>query len=355
MDGNAIVITGGILHDNHAKTTHGLIRGSSRYNIVGVIDENHAGKDAGEVIDGKNAGVAVYSSIDDFKTNGAEQAQYCIIGVATKGGTIPPQMQEDITKAIDCGYAIVNGLHEFVSDIPHLRDKAREKGVELIDIRKPRPKSELEFWSGRIKTVNCPVIAVLGTDCALGKRTTAIWVREGLVKEGVKAEMVYTGQTGWLGGYKYGFIFDSTYNDFISGEIENAVVECYENEHPEVILLEGQSSLRNPSGPCGSEFIVSGEAKGVILQHAPARTKFTGLEDIDNDIPTLKDEIALIKMYGAETIAVTLNSTDLSPEQGLEWKRKYEEELGIPVILPLEEGVSGIMPAVHNYINNFKK
>ena len=55
------------------------------------------------------------------------------------------------------------------------------------------------------------------------------------------------------------------------GELEHAIVSCWEEAHPDLILLEGQSSLRNPSGPCGSEFLLSGGARGVILQHAPGR------------------------------------------------------------------------------------
>ncbi len=67
--------------------------------------------------------------------------------------------------------------------------------------------------------VKCPKIAVLGTDCALGKRTTTRFLVEAMRKAGFKAEMIYTGQTGWMQGAKYGFIFDSTLNDFISGEM----------------------------------------------------------------------------------------------------------------------------------------
>ena len=74
-------------------------------------------------------------------------------------------------------------------------------------------------------------------------------------------------------GHDYGFIFDSTPNDFVSGELENVVFRCDRDCSPDLILLEGQSSLRNPSGPCGAEFLCSAMAKGVILQHMPGRNK----------------------------------------------------------------------------------
>ena len=85
---NAIVITGGYLDTSNAKTAHGLIRGTDRFNIVGFIDQKSAGKDAGEVLDGKNRNIPVYATIQDFLKSG-QKATYCIIGVATKGGVIP--------------------------------------------------------------------------------------------------------------------------------------------------------------------------------------------------------------------------------------------------------------------------
>jgi uncharacterized NAD-dependent epimerase/dehydratase family protein len=103
--------------------------------------------------------------------------------------------------------------------------------------------------------------------------------------------MIYTGQTGWMQGGRYGFIFDCTPNDFVSGEVEHAILTCFEEQHPDVMFIEGQSSLRNPSGPCGSEFLVSGEARYVVLQHAPARKYFDDNEKAGCLIPPLGSEV----------------------------------------------------------------
>ncbi len=125
-------------------------------------------------------------------------------------------------------------------------------------------------------SVKCPKVVVMGTDCGLGKRTTAKMVVDALVSKGYSAEMIYTGQTGWMQGWDYGFIFDSTLNDFVSGELEKAVVGCYKEKDPDFILIEGQAALRNPSGPCGGEFLVSCSVDGVILQHSPERNTLMG-------------------------------------------------------------------------------
>jgi len=352
MKGNAIALTGGLLKGIHAKTTHGLIRGSDRFNLVAIVDREFAGQYTDEVLMGFQQRIPIYESVRDFVENCSEPALYCILGVATKGGIIPDAIKEQIKNALDEGLHIVNGLHTYISDIPEFQKIASKREVEIFDIRKPRPTHKLAFWSGEIKRINVPRIAVLGTDCAVGKRTTAWMLTQALRKDLVRAEMIYTGQTGWMMGAQHGFIFDSTLNDFVSGEIEKAICECVAAENPDVIFLEGQSSLRNPSGPCGSEFLVSGEAKYTILQHHAGRTKFNGFANLDNDLPGLKDEVALIRAYGSETIAVTLNASGLSSEEAMHYRNSYQKELGVPVFLPSIEGVHALCDIVKMLIRS---
>jgi uncharacterized NAD-dependent epimerase/dehydratase family protein len=166
-----------------------------------------------------------------------------------------------IYDAVKKGISVVNGLHEYLNDKADLVALALNTGAQLIDVRKPKSRADLHFWEGTIFNVTAPIIAVIGMDCAMGKRTTARMLKQACLAEGLKAEMIYTGQTGWLQGGQYGFIFDSTLNDFVSGELEHAIVSCWKETNPAMIFLEGQSSLRNPSGPCGIELLISGNAK----------------------------------------------------------------------------------------------
>ena len=243
-----------------------------------------------------------------------------------------------------------HGLHQPIGDDPVFREAADRNGAEIIDIRKPRSFDRLPFWSGEIFSVITPTIAVLGMDCAIGKRTTCRFVLEMCRANGIRTEMIYTGQTGWMQGYPYGFIFDATPNDFIPGEIEKAIVTCDREASPELILVEGQSSLRNPFGPCGSEFLISGNVKGVILQHVPFRDCFEDLEKLNCRLPAVEDEIRLVEMYGAKTLAVTLNGDGGSPEQLLDYQNKLSGDLGIPVLRPLEEGVEGLLDCIRIFI-----
>ncbi len=340
----AIILTDGILHESDAKTAHGLIRGTDRYEICAVIDKVHAGKDAGEVLDGIKRNIPVYASVEEAISL-ISNIQYCIIGIATVGGILPAHFIPLLETCIKNHISLVNGLHDYLSGIPRLVDLAGEFGTELIDVRKPKERKDLHFWNAEIYQVTAPVIAVIGTDCALGKRTTCRMVQQACTDAGINAQMIYTGQTGWLQGGRYGFIFDSTLNDFISGELEHAIVTCWKETNAEIILIEGQAALRNPSGPCGSEFLVSANAKHVILVHAPKRTHYDHITAWGT-IPSVKSEIELIKMYGSEVIALALNTEDCSMEEAIQFQQQYEADFGIPVLLPLQQGVNKMLPVI---------
>jgi len=340
---NAIILTNGILQHSDAKTAHGLIRGTERFKIVAVVDdEKTAGKDAGEVLDGTPRNIPIFASLDSaLKT--IPNIHYLIIGIATVGGVLPLPMIAIIQKAIRSGISIVNGLHDYLSDRPEIADLAKEHHVELIDVRKPKARKDLHFWTGDILQVKTPIIAVMGMDCAMGKRTTARMIRQACQQNNLKAEMIYTGQTGWLQGGKYGFIFDSTLNDFVCGELEHAILSCAKAENPDYIFLEGQASLRNPSGPCGLEFLISGRAKSVVLIFAPKRKYFDN-EEHWGEIPTVESEIEIIEKLGSRVIALAINTEECTTEEAFLFQRQYEKKLGLPVLLPIQEGVDKILP-----------
>jgi len=347
----AIIITNGILATEDAKTAHGLIRESRRYQIVGVADHVHAGKDAGEVLDGKNRDIPIFASVEEAMQT---QPGVCIVGVATVGGVFPGDLVEQVKTAIRNKLSVVNGLHDHLCERPDIKQLAEENGVALIDIRLPKKRKDLHFWTGNILKMTTPVVAVMGTDCALGKRTTTRFVMNECTSAGIRAQMIYTGQTGWLQGGQYGFILDSTLNDFVSGELEHAILRCNAETRPDIILIEGQSALRNPSGPCGSEMLVSGNAKSVILVHAPKRTYYEH-DPAWGAIHSVKSEIALINQYGSAVIALALNTEHCSNEEAYAFQAAYEASLQIPVMLPLQEGCQKILPVIQQLIRSQKE
>ncbi len=342
---NAIVLTDGLLMTSDAKTAHGLIRGTERFNIVGVVDsEATAGKDAGEILDGKHRGIPVFASMEAALEK-IQAVDTLIIGVATVGGVLPAKMLSLVYDAVKKGISVVNGLHEYLNDKADLVALAASTGAQLIDVRKPKSRADLHFWDGAIYNVTAPIVAVIGMDCAMGKRTTARMLKQACIAEGMKAEMIYTGQTGWLQGGQYGFIFDSTLNDFVSGELEHAIVSCWKETKPDILFLEGQSSLRNPSGPCGLEMLISGNAKQVVLIFAPKRKYFDN-EKHWGEIPTVVSEIELIEKLGSKVIAVAVNTENCTTEEAFAYQKEYAASLGLPVLLPIQEGVAPIVPVL---------
>ncbi|NIR29864.1 MAG: DUF1611 domain-containing protein [Gammaproteobacteria bacterium] len=346
----AIILAYGVYRSHNGKVAHGLVRGGDRFRVTAVVDPESAGNDAGVLLDGAHRNIPVVNSISEAIECSQERPHYCVVGVATHGGRFTPELRRWLVEAARAGLSVVNGLHDFAADDPDVASAARDRGVQLIDLRRPRPRQELRFWTGEIRTVHAPRIAVLGTDCALGKRTTTRFVLDALNRAGIRAEMIYTGQTGWMQGARYGFVLDSVVNDFVCGELEHAIVRCDREVNPDVILIEGQSSLRNPSGPCGAEFLVSGEARGVILQHAPAREFFEGYAEKGFRIPPIEQEVQLVGLYGAHTLAITIQREGMDPEQLAREQREIEARLDIPVVRPLEEGVDRLVPIVQRFI-----
>ncbi len=347
MKKEALILTHGLLTTENGKTAHGLIRGSDRFRIIGVIDYATAGQDAGEVLDGTHRNIPIFDTIENALNQLDTTPQYLIVGVAVAGGRLPVEMLEILKMGIRFKLNIINGLHEFLTDKPDFVELAKAYDVELTDVRRAKKATEMQYWSGKITEVHAPRIAVLGMDCAVGKRTTSRFLVETCRNQGLKAEMIATGQTGWMQDGRFGFILDSTLNDFVTGELETQIVKCDTEAMPDVIFLNGQSALRNPIGPCGSELLLSGQAKWVVLQAMPSRKYYEGTEDtLKAEIPSVASEIELIKMFGAETIAVTLNTHGLTTYDARKMAEILRGSLNIPVVLPLEDGVGEIVEVI---------
>ncbi len=342
---NSICIAIGAYGTPNGKVAHGLVRDGDRFRVRAVVDPAAAGSDAGEVLDGRRRDIPIVRTVDEAVAS-AGGAEVAIVGVATHGGRITAALRASLIEAARAGLSIVSGLHDFVGDDEEIAAEARRRGGDIVDLRRPPPRGELRFWSGSIHRVRARRVAVLGTDCALGKRTTARLVTAALRDAGVSAEMIYTGQTGWMQGGRYGIILDALPNDYVSGELEGAIVACDRDLAPDVMILEGQSSLRNPSGPCGAELLLSGGAHKVILQHAPGRRYFDGYEEDQLEIPDMGEELELIRLYGARVIALALSGEGMSGDELRAARADISARYGIPAFCPLEDGAGELAAAV---------
>ena len=346
---SAIVLAINSFRGDSAKTAHGLVRASGRFDIKAVVDPSCAGQDAGELLDGKPRGIRVVATVEEAKQLFPD-AKSCVIGMATKGGVLPPVLIDSIKSAIAAGLDVYNGLHDLISSRPELVDLAAHHKVQLFDIRRPPAFKDLHFWTGEIMNIHTPVVAMLGTDCNLGKRTTSRFLLEEFLSRELRAELIYTGQTGWLQGGDFGFIFDCVPNDFVSGELEHSILQCVEKRSPDYVFIEGQSSLCNPSGPCGAEMILSAKARGVVLQHSPIRTAYQGLEALPGS-PDIDREVELIRLYGAEILGIVINESGISADAASKFRADFERTFQVPAVLGISEGVSRLVDPIVAYGN----
>ncbi len=186
------------------KTANGLVRHSEKYEILSVIDSEKAGLDSGIVLGEKPNGIPICRNLADALAHAGGIPDYFIFGMAPASGMLSSHERGLVLEAMDLGMNIVNGLHEFLNDDPVFAAASLAKNVEILDVRRPRAKKDLRLFSGRIAEVTCPRIAVLGTDCAIGKRTTANILTRALNDRGMKTVMIGTGQTGLIQGARYG-------------------------------------------------------------------------------------------------------------------------------------------------------
>ena len=336
------------------KVANGLARHSEKYEILGVIDSSKAGLDAGEYLDGIKNGIQVYSTIDDAIENLNYIPEYFIYGIAPLASFLDKKQREIIFAAMKKGMNIVNGLPEFFTEDEEFMQKAREYNVRINDIRKPPKRKDLHIFSGRINEVKTPVITVLGTDCAVGKRTTAVNLVDALKEVGLNAVFIATGQTGLIQGSKYGAALDVLTSGFATGEVENAIINACEIENPDIIVVEGQGALSHPAFTSSSAIIRGAMPDAIILQHPPKRINHCDYPNIP--MPTLESEIELLEVFSkSKVIAITLNHEDMSDDEVKNTIVEYEYKYELPTTDVLKHGSDKIVQTLFELFPELQK
>lgn len=349
IDGKALVYCQGAFNTPEGKTAHGLVRFTERYEVMGVIDSRYAGQDAGLVLDGKAVGIPVFADFDTaikYLSAVGNAPTNFVVGLAPDGGRLPVEAKAVIEKALNHGMNVDSGLHDFLTNDKKLMAVAEANGCRVRDVRKTPDRDQLHFFTGDIEKVKCLKLAVLGTDSAIGKRTTAWLIVHAFRAANKKAEMAGTGQTAWLQGAQYSMIMDSCINDFVSGEIEHAVVSAWNNEKPDVIVIEGQGSLMNPAYPGGFEILAAGRPDYVILQHAPRRLEYDGFPGYP--LHPLDKQIEAIEVIsGRKVIAITLNHEGMETSEIRGECEAVTARYGLPCFDVLAEGAEGLIEVLN--------
>lgn len=344
----ALVYCQDAFRTTNGKTAHGLVRRSERYRVLSVIDSSCAGEDAGAILDGRSCGIPIVLSLEkallDAKVRGLEPTHF-IMGLAPDGGRLNERDREVVARALAAGLHLVSGLHDFFGDDKRFTALASRYGVTITDIRRPPERNALHFFSGDIDRVESIRVALLGTDSAVGKRTTAWMLVDEARARGRKCELIGTGQTSILQGAKYSLVLDSLVNDFVSGEIEHAILRAWQEERPELLVLEGQGSLLNPAYPGGFELLAAGRPQAVILQHAPARLEYDGFPGFP--LHTIERQIRAVEVISDRpVVAIAVNRAGIETRELPRVKAELQEQTGLPVVEPISDGVGPLFDAL---------
>ncbi len=347
-EGNAVVYCERAFGTPNGKTAHGLIRRTKRYQVLSILDSTCSGQDSGQILEGKPNGIPIYADLSSAKDAALQNntpPTHFVIGLAPDGGRFSPEHRKAVIEAVKAGLNVDSGLHDFLSEDTEILSIAQKNGVRIRDVRRPPERDKLHFFSGKIEQVTSLKVAILGTDSAVGKRTTAWILTEALQSSGCSVELIGTGQTAWMQGVRFGIILDSLVNDFVSGEIEHAVWLAWDEIHPDVIIIEGQGSLMNPAYPGGFEILAAGRPDVIVLQHAPGRKDYDGFPGYR--IQPLDVQIKAIELLcGKPVTAITVNHENLLMDELNRICEDIRKQTGLPVADLLLENPDEIVKSI---------
>jgi uncharacterized NAD-dependent epimerase/dehydratase family protein len=267
----------------------------------------------------------------------AAGARAILIGVANRGGVIASNWIVPLVEALEAGLDIISGMHVRLGDVPELAEAAAKHGRRLIDVRVP--PAGLPVGTGR-KRAGKRLLAV-GTDCALGKKYTALALAAAFAERGVDVDFRATGQTGIMiaGG---GIPMDAVVSDFEAGAAEVLSPDATP-DHWDVI--EGQGSLFHPAYAAVSLGLLHGSQPDVIVVcHQPGRETMLGLPDYA--VPSIEETIELNLRMGRRTNpaircgGIAFNTSGMGAAAADALMETESKRLGLPVADPIRRGAA---------------
>lgn len=270
-----------------------------------------------------------------------------VIGVAPMGGRIPEHWLPQLIELAEAGLSIAAGLHTKLIEIPELVKAASKSNATLTDVR--TPPINLPIGDGRLRRGKR--VLMVGTDCAVGKKYTALALHRELQRRDIKTTFRATGQTGIMIAGE-GLPIDSVVADFISGAAE-ALSPDNDDDHWDVI--EGQGSLLNPSYSGVSLGLLHGsQPNAVVLCHDAERLEIDETGG-DYPIPELDEVIDDALRMARRTrpacfcAGISINTSKMDDFERDNYLSKMQNDIGLPCVDPVATGVSPIVNFLLKY------
>ena len=316
--------------------------------VACVIDSEHAGKDAGELM-GIPRTAPVVSTIDEAISRGAK---CLVLGTAPSGGRIPTEWDAVIDEAVEKGLSVVNGLHDLLAPrYPNL-----QPGQYIWDIR-IEPKG-IGVATGAAAQLPNKRVLMVGTDMAIGKMTAGLELYRLIRERGVSVEFVATGQIG-ITITGQGVPVDAVRVDYACGAMEQAVLKASGgregNSFTEVVIVEGQGALCHPGSTANLPLLRGTMPTHLILCHRAGQTHLQKLSDIP--IPPLSEYVRLYEDLATvggtfprpKTIGIALNTNHLEEHEAICAMAKVERETGIMTCDPVRFGADRFANTLTGY------
>lgn len=275
-----------------------------------------------------------------MEAGAAAGARTLVLGIANPGGTLGQSLIDDAAAALQAGMNVAAGLHHRLRDEPRLAALARERGLQLFDVRDP--PAGLRVGDGYPRAGHR--LLTVGTDCSVGKMYASLALVAGLRERGIAADFRATGQTGILIAGS-GIPLDAVVADFISGAIEQ-LTPAREDGGWDVI--EGQGSLSHPSFAGVSTGLLHGaQPEAIVLCHEPGRSHLRGIPG--RPLPDLAEclahnlEVARLTSPVVRAVGVCLNTSSLETTAARRLIERTEDMLGLPCTDPFAFGVDSIL------------
>ncbi len=336
MPRRLVVLTQGFARTLKAKTATCILRYRPEQ-VVAVLDSHEAGLTAQDLF-GVGGDIPVVASLDQV-----EGADTLLIGIATPGGVLPESLRQVILEAIYKGLNVESGLHTFLGEDPEISQAAQQAGVTLNDVRK---NNERDVSNRKDLNDTCLRLHTVGHDCSVGKMIVSVELTLALKKAGHDAKFVATGQTGIMVEGD-GIPIDCVVADFINGAAEKLVLQ---NQHHQIILVEGQGSLVQPRYSSVTLGLYHGcVPHGIFMCYEMGRTQVYGMEHLT--IPPLKDIIHLYETaadprHPCKVIGIAMNTKNTKDTRKIEDERqRLRDELGLPVCDVIRHGPDELVRA----------
>jgi uncharacterized NAD-dependent epimerase/dehydratase family protein len=335
-----------------AKTALGVIRYRPD-EVVAVIDSVRAGRTCDDCV-GIGGDIPVVSGPESAA---AYEPDTLLIGIAPQGGGLPESWRRVIAEALMRGWDVLSGLHEFLGEDPEMAELARSRGCTLHDVR--RPPAMRPIAARRVANSDALIVLTVGSDCNVGKMTTALELHAELQSRGVRSAFVATGQTGIFVADQ-GAAIDAVPADFVAGVVEKLVLDAARDA--DIVFVEGQGAIHHPAYSGVTLSLMHGACpEALILCHQAGRThmnlgdtgpnpKLRALSEIIRD-----NERAAGWNRVAPVLALSLNTIRLDD---LEAKRALEHAqqlTGLPAMDPVRFGAEVVATELMRRLDERKR